>query len=80
MSREDGGAMEYRVKAIWDEDAFVWVASSDDIPGLTLECGSLDVLIERVRMAAPELLRLNGGEAKSVPLVFTSERHDWIAV
>lgn len=72
--------MEYRVNAIWDDDARVWIASSDDIPGLTLESGSLDALIERVRSAVPELLRLNGGETDPVPLLFTSERHDLIAV
>ncbi|HPG87134.1 MAG TPA: DUF1902 domain-containing protein [Synergistaceae bacterium] len=72
--------MEYRINAIWDGDARVWIASSDDIPGLTLESGSLDALIERVRTAVPELLHLNGGEAEPVPLFFTSERHDWVAV
>ena len=72
--------MEYRVKAIWDDDAHVWVATSEDIPGLTLESGSLDALIERVRMAAPELLQLNGSGSDPVPLCFTSERHEWVAI
>ena len=47
--------MEYNVNFTWDEEACVWVAQSDDIPGLVLESGSLDALIERVRFAAPEL-------------------------
>ncbi len=29
--------MEYTVKLSWDEEAAVWVATSDDIPGLVLE-------------------------------------------
>ena len=51
--------MEYTVKLFWDTETCVWVATSDDIRGLVLESGSLDVLIERVRMAVPELLKLN---------------------
>lgn len=51
--------MEYKVNYTWDEDASVWIAQSDDIPGLVLESGSLDVLIEKVRFTAPELIELN---------------------
>ena len=52
--------MKCRVEFHWDEEAQVWTATSDDIPGLVLESGSLDALIERVRFAAPELIALNG--------------------
>ena len=41
--------MSYTVKLFWDSDTDVWIATSDDIKGLILESGSLDVLIERVR-------------------------------
>ena len=51
--------MEYTVLFSWDQEAGVWVATSEDIPGLVLECGSLDVLIERVRYAVPELIELD---------------------
>lgn len=51
--------MEYVVRFQWDEEASVWIATSDDIPGLVLESGSFDALIEKVRFAAPELLALN---------------------
>lgn len=51
--------MEYNVKFTWDDEAAVWVATSDDIKGLVLESGSADALIERVRIAVPELLELN---------------------
>ena len=54
--------MEYSVRFIWDPEAQVWIAESDDIPGLVLESGSIDALIERVRFAAPELLALNASE------------------
>ncbi len=51
--------MEYKVKFIYDDEAAVWIATSDDIPGLVLESGSLDALMEKVRVAAVELIELN---------------------
>ena len=51
--------MEYVIHFTWDNDANVWTATSDDIPGLVLESGSLDALMERARHAVPELLTLN---------------------
>lgn len=51
--------MKYNVKLTWDNEANVWVATSDDIPGLALESNSYDALIEKVKIASPELLELN---------------------
>lgn len=51
--------MEYTVNITWDEEANVWTAISNDIPGLVLECGSYDVLIERFKNAIPEILEAN---------------------
>ena len=52
--------MSYRINIVWDEEAAVWIATSQDVPGLVLESGSFDALLERVRFAVPELLELNG--------------------
>jgi hypothetical protein len=70
---------EYEVNFLWDDDAAVWVATSDEIPGLVLESGSLDALMERVRYAAPELLALNGSSTGDFALHFFSERREQIA-
>ena len=51
----------YQVHFLWDNEASVWVATSDDVPGLVLEHESFDALIEKVTLAAPELLMLNCG-------------------
>lgn len=51
--------MEYVIHLTWDNEANVWIATSDDIPGLVLESGSFDALLERSRIAIPELLALN---------------------
>lgn len=68
--------MPYLVKMTWDSEAAVWVATSDDVPGLVMESGSLDALMERVRFAIPELLRLNNiTSAESIPVIFRSERN-----
>jgi predicted RNase H-like HicB family nuclease len=64
---------EYTVLLTWDDEARVWVAENDDIP-IVLESGSLDLLMERVRVAAPEILELNGKEFKDVYLNFTTKR------
>ena len=37
--------MNYIVKLTWDPEAGVWVAISEDIPGLVLESGSFDALL-----------------------------------
>jgi hypothetical protein len=67
---------EYTIKLQWDADVSVWIATSDDVPGLVLESGSFDVLIERVRYAVPELLELSGTMRSDVPLHFLSERYE----
>lgn len=51
--------MEYIINLTWDNEASVWIATSDDIPGLVLESGSFDALLERTRIAIPELLSFN---------------------
>ena len=66
--------MNYTVNLSWDTDASVWVATSEDIKGLVLESGSLDVLIERVRMTVPELLKLNHQPIEHATIAFVTER------
>ncbi|GMQ77328.1 MAG: hypothetical protein BMS9Abin01_2659 [Gammaproteobacteria bacterium] len=48
------------VTARWDDEALVWYATSDDVPGLALEAESMEALVTKVRAAVPELLELNG--------------------
>jgi len=49
-------AKTYTVTAAWDDEAKVWIATSDDVPGLVTEARTLDALVERVHAVAPELL------------------------
>jgi hypothetical protein len=66
--------LDYNVRLQWDDEAAVWVADSPDVPGLVLESGSFDALIERVRFAVPELLALNVLPRKPMRLNFHSDR------
>ena len=68
--------MEYVINFFWDSDANVWIATSDDVPGLVLESGSFDALLERTRMTIPELLALNLSDDDAISLVFTLERRE----
>ena len=49
---------EYTIQLSWDDEAEVWLAINDEIP-LALESDSLDKLIERVKLAAPEIIEMN---------------------
>jgi len=50
----------YLVRAEWDDDAEVWVATSDDVPGLVTEAATIEALDEKLRVMVPELLEANG--------------------
>ena len=72
--------MTYCIDIVWDADAAVWVATSKDVPGLVLECGSVDALIERVKLAVPELQMLNGTDSGVYNMDYSIQRHDRVAV
>ena len=66
--------MEYVVDFLWDNETSVWIAESENIPGLVLESGSLDALIEKVKFAVPELLSLNKTKYENINLLIKTER------
>lgn len=72
--------MNYKIDLTWDAEAAVWVATSEDIPGLVLESGSFDALLERLRYAIPELLELNKPEHGPVTVTFQSTRQERLAI
>lgn len=47
------------IHAEWDDEALVWVASSDDVPGLATEAATTEELINKLKVMIPELLALN---------------------
>jgi len=47
------------IEVTWDNEAEVWVAESDGVPGLITEADSRTHLIEKLTVLIPELLELN---------------------
>jgi hypothetical protein len=50
---------ECLVVAEWDPEAHVWVATSDDVPGLVAEADSEEHLVNKLKVLVPELLEMN---------------------
>ena len=48
------------IRAEWDDEAGVWVATSDDVPGLATEADTLEALSAKLDVMVPELLDANG--------------------
>ena len=66
----------YLVGITWDCHGEVWCAANEEIP-LALECASFDGLLEKVRVCAPEIVELNGGEPVGI-LHYLAERRDGV--
>jgi predicted RNase H-like HicB family nuclease len=71
-------AREYVIQATWDKVASVWVAESDDVPGLITEAKTFEALLKKLRTLVPELLELNTGAKRrtSVPYRVVAERRE----
>ncbi len=70
------------IRAEWDDEAAVWVATSDDVPGLATEADTLEALSAKLDVMVPELLDANafpgGGEVPFELLArkfFVAQRH-----
>ena len=70
----------YAVQCTWDAEAAVWVAASDDVPGLATGADSLDALVEKLKVLIAGLLEANGllpaDHPGDIPFVIMAERHD----
>ncbi len=65
------------VRAEWDEEAEVWVATSDDVPGLVAEADTTEALLAKLHILIPELLEANGYPGgEPVPFELFTRRFD----
>ncbi len=63
------------VHAVWDDDARVWVATSEDVPGLATEADDVNALVDKLKRMIPELLEANGvPHPADVPFEVVSQR------
>jgi len=70
----------YRISFAWDNEACVWIATSDDVPRLVLEHGSFDALVERVRFAVPELLSMENKLHGDISLDYVASRQERLTI
>ena len=63
---------EYTITIAFDDEAQKWYAQNNDIP-IILEDYSIDMLINRVKLAAPEMLEINSMPHTGIHLVFKME-------
>ena len=66
--------MTLEINAFWDDEAAVWVATSDDVPGLVTEAATMESLIERLQVIIPELMALNCGQTGPFSFHMIGER------
>ncbi len=66
------------VKAEWDPEAAVWVAYSDDVPGLAAESPSLEALRPKVLDMIADLIELNDLDfnSKDIPVHIVAHSTD----
>ena len=65
------------VRAEWDEEAHVWVATSDDVPGLATESETVESLIAKLKVMIPDLLEANGyPDSDAIPFEILTRRFE----
>jgi len=73
-----------KVSAFWDQEAQVWTAESENVPGLATEAETLDALTQKLRILVPELLELNdmmpNAPVSQIAIEITSHRQEVIPV
>lgn len=65
------------VRALWDRQARVWVATGDDVPGLVTEAGTQQGLVKKLHVMIPDLLEDESGAAgdlTEVPVMIVWEQ------
>ena len=71
------------VKAEWDPEANVWVATSDDLPGLVTEAETVEALQQKLAVMIPDLLEANGSSAteiRNIPMNLIAHREAMISI
>lgn len=71
--------MEYNVKIYWDKEASVWIATSDNIPGLVLESDNMQTLYKKLELAIPEILEVNNMPPATNIKIYAVERQQVLA-
>ena len=67
------------VSAKWDAEAEVWIAESVQVPGLATGADTLEDLVEKLKVAVPELLAENyiSFEPDNLPFKIEAQRSEY---
>jgi len=71
----------YAIRATWDNEAKVWVADSDDIPGVAAEAEDREALQAKLSALIPEMIELNNvqiDQTQPLEIVIHYHREDRI--
>jgi hypothetical protein len=63
------------IRARWDREASVWIATSEDVHGLVVEADTWPRMIDEVELVLPDLLELSGYGPEKLSLTFIAEEH-----
>jgi len=66
------------IKMLWDNETDRWYTETEDVPGLALESGSFDALVEKVRLIAPDVLEMNCDYVGPIHFNFLAHRTETI--
>ena len=66
--------MDCIIICTFDNESQRWTAVSDDKYGLVLESNSIEALMERVKIAMPDMLEFTCGYTGPIKLHFKAER------
>ena len=72
----------YVVVCAWDDEAKVWYIQESEVPGLSIEAATREVMNNRIVQVIPELLRLNAHlsaeeiESSPIELLWASQSEE----
>ncbi len=76
--------VKIEVRAEWDPEAKVWVATSDDVVGLVTEAETIESLQKKLSILIPELLDANGSlehyAKHEIPMNLIAHREELISL
>lgn len=73
--------MKILVTAFWDDEAEVWVASSEDVKGLATEAETVELLDKKLKVMIPELLHANHSiQNMEIPYFLHTDREQCLSV
>jgi predicted RNase H-like HicB family nuclease len=61
------------VRAVWDSEAGVWAAESEDVPGLVTEADSVEALEAKLPGLIQDLLEDENGSEVEIPVQIIAE-------